>query len=68
MLPLANSLHSLVIPQTILFGSPPSTGEASAKTEHAEERLKPSFPPYWQSLGHEAARGKVCRISASPLT
>lgn len=56
MLPLANSLRSLVIPQTILFSSPASTGEASAKAEHAEERLKPSFPPYWQSLGHEATR------------
>jgi len=55
-LPLANSLHSLIIPQTILLGIPASTGEASAKPEHAEERLKATFPPYRQSLSHETTR------------
>lgn len=37
MLPLANSLHCLIIPQTILLGSPFSTEEALAKPEHAED-------------------------------
>lgn len=60
MLQLANSLHSLIIPQTTVLGSPASTGEALAKPKCAEENLKPSFPPSWQSWSHKAT-GCRCR-------